>query len=183
MRILSGLYKGRSLVAPKGEKTRPTLAKVRGALFDSLQGDLGGGRFLDLFAGSGAMGFEAMSRGVDYVCWVEESPRAIRCILQNVEQLQIERSRGDIQKNEVFLWLEKVAPKQPPFDWIFADPPYGAGYSRLLVETIDKRPLFKAGGAFFVETTDLLEGVPLQNMQLKRVRDFGKTAIYEYRLL
>lgn len=183
MRILSGLYKGRSLVSPKGKETRPTLAKVRGALFDSLQGCLEGGRFLDLFAGSGAMGFEAMSRGASYVCWVEESAVAVRCIMQNREQLQIERQRGDVQRQDVFVWLEKAAAKQRPFDWIFADPPYGGKESRCLVEKMDQMALLEAGGAFFVETTDSLEELRLQNIQLQRVRDFGKTAIYEYRLL
>ena len=183
MKILSGLYKSRSLVAPKGDQTRPTLAKVRSSLFESIQGRIEGTRFLDLFAGSGAMGFEALSRGASFVCWVEKNPLAVHSIVRNIEMLGLLRQQVDVQKKDVLLWLDKIAGKYSTFDWIFADPPYMAGNSRHLIEKIDQMPLLGVGGTFFLETIDVLDGILLQNMQLKGVRSFNKTFLYEYRMV
>ena len=129
MRIIAGCFKGKTLDAPKGLNTRPTSDRVREALFNVLEHgapavDFGGARVLDLFAGSGALGLEALSRGARYSLFIEDDAGARGAIRRNVEALGL----TGITK----IWRRDATKLGPagslaPFDLIFCDPPYGKG--------------------------------------------------------
>ena len=119
MRIISGAARGRPLAAPPGRATRPTSDRTREALFstlEALRGPLAGARVLDLYAGSGAVGLEALSRGAGYVVLVERDPRAVRTLRQNVEAVGLPGAQ--VQATAV----DRVT--EGDFDVVFADPPY-----------------------------------------------------------
>jgi 16S rRNA (guanine966-N2)-methyltransferase len=124
-RIVAGAFKGRRIATPAGQVTRPTSDRVREALFGAL-GDLTGTRFADLYAGSGAVGLEAVSRGAAHVLLVEADPRAGRVIRDNIALLRA----GDVARLAPSR-VDSVLPGGPgtggPFDVVFADPPYETG--------------------------------------------------------
>ena len=125
MRIIAGKYKGRNLKAPKGEETRPTADRVREAEMSSIisaRGGMEGAVVLDAFAGSGALGLEAMSRGADRVWLFESAPAAQRVLIENVKLLGIEPPQARVRKADVFERPPLRA--RPPFDLVFLDPPY-----------------------------------------------------------
>jgi 16S rRNA (guanine966-N2)-methyltransferase len=130
-RIIAGAYGGRRLSAPPGARTRPTSDRVREAVFSTLATlvDLGGARFADLYAGSGAVGLEALSRGAAHVLLVESDPRAARVIRDNVAAL-----RAGAAARLVAGRVAPVvagAPDGGPYDVVFADPPYAADDAEL----------------------------------------------------
>ena len=125
MRIIAGAYKGRTLKSTTGPGFRPAMGKVREALFSMLEArgvDWPKARVLDLFAGSGSLGFEALSRGAGEVCFVESAPYAVKVIAANAGLLGIEQSRVSIRQEEVAKVLSRKAIQ--PYDVIFIDPPY-----------------------------------------------------------
>ena len=140
MRIVAGAHKGRPIQAPKGAKTRPTTDRVRESVFNKLAHapyapDLSGARVIDLFAGSGALGLEAISRGAAFALFVETDPAARGAIRTNVETLQLygctklhRRDATDLGKKP-----EKVG---PPFDIAFLDPPYEKGLGETALERL-----------------------------------------------
>lgn len=120
MRIAGGTLRGRQVRVPPGG-VRPTQECVREALFSMLAAELPGTRFCDLFAGSGAVGIEAWSRGAGSVCWVEQQPRALAVLKRNVAELGITNSV--VIGRDVMSFLRR--PFGEPFDYLYADPPYG----------------------------------------------------------
>ncbi|WP_213455390.1 16S rRNA (guanine(966)-N(2))-methyltransferase RsmD [Rhizomonospora bruguierae] len=123
-RIVAGTLGGRRIAAPPGGRTRPTSDRVREALFSALDAitDLAGARVADLYAGSGAVGLEALSRGADHVLLVENDSRAARVIRQNIADLGA-RERARLVTGTVAQALA-AGPEDGPYDVIFADPPY-----------------------------------------------------------
>jgi 16S rRNA (guanine966-N2)-methyltransferase len=124
VRIIAGQWRGRKLLPPPGIATRPTADRVRETLFSMLASRIGsfdGLRVADLYAGSGALGLEALSRGADFACFVDQDPAALVAIRANIEKLGAE-SRSKILPRAV-----ENLPPEPPFDLIFADPPYSPG--------------------------------------------------------
>ncbi|MEA2427200.1 MAG: rRNA (guanine966-N2)-methyltransferase [Thermoleophilaceae bacterium] len=122
MRVIAGEFRGRRLIAPPGTSTRPTSDRVREALF-SILGDISGARVLDLFAGSGALGIEALSRGAEDAVFVESSRRAAEVIRANL------RAVGDPQAKirvETAIDYLSRARGEYPFDLVFVDPPYSS---------------------------------------------------------
>lgn len=115
--ITAGAHRGRRLRVPPG--IRPTTDRVRAALFDALQGPPPA-RVLDLFAGSGALGIEALSRGADYVCFIERSRRAVAAIRQNLDMLDL-RNRAEVVTGDA---RRTALARGAPFGLVFADPPY-----------------------------------------------------------
>ena len=121
-RIIDGAFGGRQIKTPKGDGTRPTSDRVREALFSSLESELGGFdglRVLDLFAGSGALGLESLSRGATHATFVESDARAAAVVKQNVETLG---APGVVVRTTVEGYLANVSGE--PFDLVFLDPPY-----------------------------------------------------------
>jgi 16S rRNA (guanine966-N2)-methyltransferase len=120
MRVIAGEYGGRRLVAPRGRGTRPTSDRVREALF-SILGDLAGAGVLDLFAGSGALAIEALSRGASRATLVDSSASAIAAARRNLESLGLE---AEILHQGVLPFLRNAAAQRRHYDLVFADPPY-----------------------------------------------------------
>jgi 16S rRNA (guanine(966)-N(2))-methyltransferase RsmD len=123
MRIISGKYKSRSLEAPPGLATRPTSDRLRETLFNVLAPRIEGAVFLDLYAGSGAVGLEALSRGAESVTWVERSPAALKALRGNIARLGAE-GNFRVHAGSVNAFLRNAQPGA--FDLVFLDPPYDA---------------------------------------------------------
>jgi 16S rRNA (guanine966-N2)-methyltransferase len=148
MRIIAGLYRGRPLKAPKGNATRPTTDRVREALFGIL-GDLSGCRVMDCYAGTGALGLEAVSRGASYAMLIESAAEACRVIEQNIASLGVE-NRTTLLRCEVERAKRRLL-DLPPFDVILADPPWpiaqtaGEKVARLAREHLAKEGVLVLG--------------------------------------
>lgn len=137
MRIIAGRWKGHRLKAPKGRDVRPTTDRVREAWMSALGGTLEGLRVVDLFAGSGALGLEALSRGAEHVVFVERSRSSLRTLEANVALLGA-GPEVTVVADDVFHWLDRV--EAGSFDLGLADPPYGRGDVARLVETFRAHP-------------------------------------------
>ena len=125
MRIVAGEVRGRTIAAPSGDATRPTTDRVREALMSSLysaRGGFEGAIVLDAFAGSGALGLEALSRGAKSVVFYETDAKAAQCIKKNIEACGLDKSRARLVRADVMKSVP-VAPGEP-FDLVFCDPPY-----------------------------------------------------------
>lgn len=177
MRITGGEARGRRVGGPDGLEVRPTASKVRQAFFNILGGKLKGCRFLDLCAGSGLMGIEALSRGAGSVVHVEEKRKLVRAIELNLIQLNL---NGRVVCGDVCLVLPTFAPES--FDVIFADPPYKANLSGAILRGVDQNNLLADGGVFIVEHLRSLPP-PVESGQLKVTdqRHYGQTTLTFYR--
>lgn len=138
MRIIAGKLRGRRIAAPTGTQTRPTSDRVREALFSSLDSRLGtldGAIVLDAFAGSGALGIEALSRGASSVTFVETAPSALAVLRKNIEALSLD-DRTHIVRGDAFVRTQRGSVPGGPFSLLFLDPPYRINKSevRTLVE-------------------------------------------------
>lgn len=136
LRIIAGDLGGRYIDAPPGRGTRPTASKVREAWFSALADDVAGARVADLYAGSGALGIEALSRGAAHVHFVESDRRVAAVLDRNVRALGL-ADRARIVRGDALAWLDGRA---VPFDLVFADPPYGSRAGARLVERFRLRP-------------------------------------------
>ena len=123
MRIIAGEARGRKIEAPEGRNTRPTLDRVRENLFNMLQGEISGSRVLDLFAGSGALSFEALSRGAEYACLVDHDRKASAVQMKNADTLGY-RDRTRIITSDWRRALKEIESTGKCFDMVFLDPPY-----------------------------------------------------------
>ena len=137
MRIIAGTLGGRRLAAPRDERVRPTADRVREAWMSILAPDLPGARVLDLFAGSGALGLEALSRGAARADFVEMHDRSVRALRANIETLGVEATttihRGDAER-----FAERL--EAGAYDLAFADPPYSIAYAARLVALFRRTP-------------------------------------------
>jgi len=131
VRVVAGTFKGRRLAAPRGTRTRPTADRVREALF-SMLGDVGEARVLDLYAGSGALGIEALSRGADSAVFVERDAQALAAIERNLAAVGVEAT---VVRQDVLRFLARA---DGAFDLVFCDPPYdsAAGLAGPLAELL-----------------------------------------------
>lgn len=129
MRIVRGKWKGRDLVSPAGP-VRPTTEELRDAWLTALAGELEGRRVLDLFAGSGALGIEALSRGARYADFVENHPSALHALKANIVGLRL-REKARVFKQDAITYVRRLPAAQ--YDIAFADPPYGSGKADIVV--------------------------------------------------
>ena len=183
MRIAGGEFRGRILNAPKGLDVRPTQDRVREALFSMVQNEIGGVRFLDLFAGSGGVGLEALSRGAAHAAFVESSPRSLACIAKNIAMLKVE-PRASVIRADVYAWLNGSAAE--PFDMAYADPPYALGaeqgYAAVLAR-LAAGGFVRQGGLFVAEMRRGQEPDSAPDWELCRDRTYGQTRLVLYRRL
>lgn len=186
MRIIAGTHKGKRLHSPKGMDVRPTSSRLREALFNILQNEIEGATFLDLFAGSGAVGLEAISRGAKHATFVEESRESAMAIKKNIGILQAEEATTVISEDALRA-LSLFKRRKKSFDIIFVDPPYGqedeaAPISLRVLKAIDSMSLLAKGGLLFIEESKKisLAEVPLETLTLKNWRTSGKSALYQF---
>jgi 16S rRNA (guanine(966)-N(2))-methyltransferase RsmD len=180
MRIIAGQARGRKLKPVPGEETRPTGDRIKESMFNILQFHLEGRRVLDLFAGTGQLGAEALSRGARECVFIEQSAAAAAVIRENTRFFG---DRAIIRVAEALRWLDAVREK---FDIVILDPPYG---SRLVQKTLDKlflRDIVNPGGVILCEcASDAALPEPEAPYQLKKNYDYGnvRLSLYENRHL
>lgn len=137
MRIISGEFGSRRLVFPKSKKTRPMMDRARETIFNILGESVAGAKILDLFAGSGSLGLEALSRGASHVIFVEKGPWARKSIRENLKRLNLEKKAGVISQ-DVFRAIRGLERKGETFDFIFLDPPYNQGLVKKILNQLDR---------------------------------------------
>lgn len=191
MKITRGEFKGKSLASPKNNDTRPTTQMLRQSVFNICQQECEGARFLDLFAGSGAMGIEALSLGAKFCTFVDNDIHCIKCIKSNLSQLKLEHASSVIG-NDVLTAIKLLAKQGKPFDLIYADPPYhekgdsNIPFSAQVVSLIDiltkQTPLLAPGGILFIEDGIKLkpEELNLECLSLKNVRTIGRAFLHQF---
>ena len=125
MRVIAGTYRSRLLQAPRGTETRPTSDRLRETLFNILQPRIEGSRFVDLYAGTGAVGIEALSRGASHVWFSENAPTALTSLRDNLKALKIARNHT-LEDRGTGALLQTIAKLPTPVDLVYLDPPYNA---------------------------------------------------------
>lgn len=175
MRIIAGVRKGAVIAAPRGMRTRPTADRVREAIF-SILGDVTGVTVLDLFAGSGALGLEALSRGAAEATMVDNRLQAIRTISKNMQKLRFENAV--LARRDYLAFLKDAARKQKRFDLIFVDPPYRM--HRVIEPQLSRwLPRVAAHRGMVVMESGLRREVPLP-LELLTEKVYGDTMIRIY---
>jgi len=151
VRVIGGTHRRRRLVAPPGRRTRPTADRVREALFDILGPTVEGTRVLDLFAGSGAVGLEALSRGATYAVFVECDRDAVRALRANLAALGLGRARARVVVADAVAALPGLAQAEAPFDLVFLDPPYATDLASRALTALAVSSLLRAGTRVVVQ--------------------------------
>ncbi len=151
MRVISGTAKGKKLNSLEGLETRPTLDRVKEAVFNIIQFDIKDSVVLDLFSGSGALGIEALSRGAKEAILCDASSKAIKIINKNLEETRL-KDKAKVINTDYLVTLSKIKDKK--FDIIFLDPPYKSDYVEKSIEYISKYNLLAENGIIIVETND-----------------------------
>lgn len=184
MRIIGGKFKHTEIFSPKGVQTRPTSARLRESVFNICQNDIEGATFLDLFAGSGAMGLEALSRGAAKAVFVEKNRDSVACIKKNLAKLGFE-SQGVVLSLDVFIAISKALSMHSPYDIIYIDPPYDTGEAplgQMTLRALDEANLLASNGKLFIEDLEssLFADNKLKHMVFKDKRKAGRAALFQY---
>lgn len=182
MRIVAGVAKGRAIAGPKKSKAiRPTADRVRESIFNILGQWMDGLSVLDLFAGTGALGLEAMSRGAVSLVLVDQDKEALSLCRENAEALGF-FPKTRIVASPVQKALEQLSREQRKFELVFADPPYAARVVADLLEALEQSAVLSDGGTFVIEH-DKREEAPELHAGFQRVdqRKFGDTQVSFYR--
>jgi 16S rRNA (guanine966-N2)-methyltransferase len=177
MRVIAGEAGGIRLDVPKND-VRPTMDRVKAAIFSSLGAEVIGARVLDLFAGTGALGIEALSRGAASALFVEENSAALAMIERNLARTKLV---GRIRRQDVFAFL-RCTPTRDPFQIIFADPPYdktkaGGEFTSLLLENAQLAEMLEPSGIFVLEKRPSEKMPPLPLWNVVRARAYGATEV------
>ena len=181
MKILTGYLKGRVIRLKPSENLRPTSDLVRKAIFDTLQGAVEGKRVLDLFSGTGALGFEALSSGAREVLWVEADRLQVEMIEKTISIFGLEDS-GRVIQSDAFRTIQNLGRRAETFDLIFLDPPYHMGLGSKAVQLIADSKIFNLGAIIVLETHKT-EDPPEEIGKLKSIKTkkHGDTTITFYR--
>jgi len=174
MRIVAGEWRGRKLVAPQGDTTRPTADRTRETLFSMLASRLGsfeGLAVADLFAGSGALGLEALSRGAESCIFVEQDAPAIRALRQNIAALKAQ-GQSDVRASSVLA----LGPAKQPLDLILMDPPYGTGAGAVALEKLHRLGWIGEATWISIETARG-EDVSVRRFTVESTRTVGKAQL------
>lgn len=179
MRIIGGEASGVSLSAPSGWTTRPTGDRVREALFNTVAPWVGDARVLDLYAGTGALGLEALSRGAHAVVWVERDPKVAQVIRSNWERSRLSLERGRLLVMDAAKACRRLVEETAAFDLVFCDPPWQIGVSPQVVGSLDK--LLAAEGRLVIEAE---RGHPVPEVpgwERFSEREYGRTMLHYFR--
>jgi len=161
MRVIAGTARRLLLVTPPGRDTRPTTDRIKETLFNILQPQLAGCRFLDLFAGSGGIGIEALSRGAEYACFADRSKEAIACIRRNLEHTGLS-GRASVYSMDAAAAVRQMRAERRRFDFVFLDPPYGKGLELSALTGIREAGLLEENGTVIVETPAGIDLAPYE---------------------
>jgi len=177
MRITAGEWRGRQLKVPRGD-VRPAQDRVRLAVFSSLADRVPGARVLDLFAGTGAYGLEALSRGAASVTWVENDRRVLAVLRENVTSLCGPDRGTAVVSADALRFLVRGGGDEP-YDLIFADPPYDqdGGWLKKILSALTGRSILKSGGLLVMEQSVHVPAVTREGWQQLKRRVYGETQI------
>lgn len=184
LRIIGGKLKGKLLKVPQGNRIRPTSDKIRESLFNILDTDIiTGSRFLDLFAGSGAVGIEALSRGAQFVAFVESDRKHIKILKENLKSCNIIQ-QSEVLSIDIYKIIETFSFESRPFDIVFADPPYNIANIDILLQKIITNVNIADYGVMVVEHSSrvFLPGT-LNGFDKYRDYKYGDTTLTVYRKL
>ncbi len=179
IRVIAGSAKGRPLQQVPGDTTRPITDRVKEALFNILGTDLRGGAMVDLFAGTGSVGIEALSQGAAFVRFLDLEPRAIQTIQANLKTTHLE-AKADVQRVDAFKWLAR--PPDRTFDYLFIAPPQYKDFWIRALEGVDAHPAWLAPEAWVIVQIDPREYAvqALQNLIEFDQRRYGNTLLVFY---
>lgn len=183
MRIIAGRFKGHPLLAPKGTETRPTASRLRETLFNILQQEIEGADFLDIFAGSGAIGLEALSRGASHCTFIDSSKAALKTLDSNLEKLK-SANQASLLYGDYIKMLATLQKKSASFNCIFADAPYAMHeVTATLLDLIPKYSLLKPSGVLFIENTEAKAPLEIhESLTWINSRRSGMAYLHQYRL-
>jgi 16S rRNA (guanine(966)-N(2))-methyltransferase RsmD len=183
MRIVGGHFKGKTFRTKIPKNIRPTSDFVREAIFDILTNliNLNGKNVLDLFAGTGMLGIEALSRGASFCHFVDKSKTSSNIILSNLESLSIDRTKYKVTLADVFSFL-RTYQNERKFDVIFADPPYNSNLSTKLINDKSFVKIAQDGTIFVVETSKQYDLKDNEFLKLLKKKEYGDTTIYFFSL-
>lgn len=182
MRIIAGEAKGRRIIAPEGRETRPTSDRVKEALFNILMNELPEASVLDLFAGSGNLSLEALSRGAAHCTMVDSSRESVRIIHKNTEMLKYQ-NLCEVYENDANSALDALSRRSIRFDIVFLDPPYHKDMIPACIEKISKYSLLEDGGVIAAEhdiRDELSERIG--NFELYKRSVYGDTILSFYNM-
>jgi 16S rRNA (guanine(966)-N(2))-methyltransferase RsmD len=175
------IYGNRQLKTLPGRETRPTSGRVREAVFNIWQGAMSGCRWLDLCAGSGSMGAEALCRGASYVVGIEQSSRACAIIQQNWQRVAQPEQKFQVLRGDVVQLLKTLSGQK--FDWIYFDPPYASDLYQRVLEAIAQYNLLHHQGELAVEhNPDVWQPLLIHGLEICRQKVYGNTAVTFYRI-
>ena len=184
MKLTGGFLKNRKLIF-KHHNLRPTTEKIRQSVFDICSFLIQEGEFLDVFAGSGIMGMEALSRGARLATFLEKDLRALRLIKENLSRLQLSE-RAVLIPGDAFDALKMLGKKHLQFNLIYVDPPYHENrkdqiVQQAVLEHLDQLDLLAAGGILFIEMPSQVKLCTscLMTLQLEKLRKTGTTCLYQ----
>ena len=181
MRVIAGRAKGTRLNSVPGLSTRPTGDRVKEALFNILGSAVRDSAFLDLYAGSGSIGLEALSRGAHFVVWVDSSSACTGQIRANLQKTHLEG--GVIYTNDVFRALVQLNGRGQQFDFVFLDPPYDQGLVRKTLEQVAGLDILKKDGIIIAEASKKEEApLDVSKLCLERTQHYGDTKLLFYSL-
>ena len=173
LRIIAGMRRGMRLKAPEGSDTRPTTDRVKESVINIIQFQLPSICVLDLFAGSGALGIEALSRGSGSCVFVEGSRQAAALVSENIQSARFQ-DRAELLVSDAIAYLERC---EKSFDLVFLDPPYNKGFLEPVIRMIHTRGLLASGGLIVAETEKDGEIVPDTYYPIRKTAVYGKTVI------
>ena len=175
MRVISGISRGRKLLSVDDENTRPTLDRVKEALFNIIQNNVKDSAVLDLFSGTGALGIEALSRGAKQAVFCDYSKDAIKVITKNIENTK-NQEKSIVLNKDYIKSLEILKNEGKKFNLIFLDPPYKENYAQVALQKIIMSNLLTEDGIIIIETDDITkenEILKIQNIEIYDKRKYG----------
>ncbi|MCT8139045.1 16S rRNA (guanine(966)-N(2))-methyltransferase RsmD [Anaerobacillus sp. CMMVII] len=183
MRVISGTCKGRPLKAVPGQTTRPTTDKVKESIFNIIGPYFIGGQALDLYAGSGGLGIEAISRGMERVVFVDQNPKAIEIVQLNLKACRFE-AQAEVYRNDSRRALKAIVKRELTFDCIFLDPPYAKQQLEEEIAFISRNQLLSEQGVIVAEhDASLTLAETIELITCERREQYGDTAVSIYKLM
>lgn len=173
MRVISGSSRGKKLFSLEGSDTRPTTDRVKESIFNIISPHIYGSKVLDLFAGSGALGIEALSRGANAAVFCEKNRKAIEIIERNLSATGLS-DKSVIEKTDSFEYLSK---SNCIFDIIFIDPPYASGFYDIALSLIAKRNILSGDGIIVTERSSSMSAPSDKDFELVTDRKYGNSTV------
>lgn len=181
MRVISGKARGKRLKAPRGMDTRPITDMIKEALFNVVGSNIVAASLLDLFAGSGSVGIEALSRGANEVVFIDSSHKSVQIIRENLNNCGF-TDKFELYCNDVFRALEIMGKRQMTFDYIYADPPFTVeSIFHPLLEALDRSSLLAPGGILIMRSPRRkILPVKFTRLEEYRVDNYGESTLHYY---